>query len=616
MNIQKLIYILLLLLCTSSLFAQTNKSKVDTSVEAYLSIANNSFANSPDTAIMYSKLLLDKLEYTDNDNLKAKTYAILGKSYAVINSIDLAMQYLTKALEIHQKNNNKLSEANILNDIANIYGLTASYHKSIEFNQKAIEIYKSISDSNNIGTSYYNIALAYNQLNKSDSTIAYLTKSERYFISINDSLGLAYLYLQKSKEYLKLQNVETSFTFLKKSHKIIKITNDKYLQALIYQTFAELYLYKKQYSSAEKYINKSVNLSKEIRNLNILVDNYGISSTIYEEQGKYKKALFFQKLMFNEHDKLNNENKNKIVESIKIKFEVDIKNKEIELLSKDKKINEINIQKSRGFNILFIVIIILIVIVLMVVINRYKIKNKSSKLLKEQNKKLNQANKTKDRMLSVISHDVRNPFAAFQSITQSLYKNSANLSKDELKYYATSINEFTNNLNILLDNLLLWVKSQNEKIKYNETGVEIVPIIEKSISLYSINYEAKNIKVSFNYNSLNPKVFCDINMLKSIIRNLLNNAIKYTNKGHINIELVEENDKIIFSIYDTGKGIAPNDVVKLNKNKPLKSKNLDTNGLGLEIVNEFLKYHKSKLVVKSELNKGSVFSFELKKYKI
>lgn len=173
-----------------------------------------------------------------------------------------------------------------------------------------------------------------------------------------------------------------------------------------------------------------------------------------------------------------------------------------------------------------------------------------------------------------------------------------------------------NNLNSikeLIDNLLEWSRSTND---VNLTKVKLKDLILEICSLFKGNALEKNIDI--NYETLNNemRVFADAAMLRFILRNLINNAIKFTENGEIRIEAEKtDSDKVKIKVIDSGIGI-PKDLLERIKLKDRKvstkgTRNEKGTGLGLQLIREFLSIHKSELDIESKENKGSIFSFEL-----
>jgi two-component system sensor histidine kinase/response regulator len=234
--------------------------------------------------------------------------------------------------------------------------------------------------------------------------------------------------------------------------------------------------------------------------------------------------------------------------------------------------------------------------------------------LENQKKELISLNNTKDKFFSIIGHDLKNPFSTVIGLSELLLDDFDSFEKERLKVFIQQINKFSSNAYALLENLLQWARSQTGKLKISKNLYNLRDVVEDNIDLLSGNAKQKNITINFP----NESAFWhfDINMISTVVRNLISNAIKFTHEdGKIDIRFEERNSKLYVSVADTGMGIAKKDLPKLFK--------LDVNpttigtsdekgtGLGLILCNEFIERHGGEIWAESEPGKGSIFKFYL-----
>lgn len=232
---------------------------------------------------------------------------------------------------------------------------------------------------------------------------------------------------------------------------------------------------------------------------------------------------------------------------------------------------------------------------------------------KEQN--LSDLNSTKDKLISIIAHDLRGPFNNILGFSELLIKNVNNYDVAKFEKYLGIINSSTQNTLVLLDNLLDWAKSQTGQISFNPKKLLFSKIIQEMIKLKDSHAKSKDI--SLNYSSLDEiEVFADENMLKTILRNLISNAIKFTEKGgQININAILKQNHVEISISDNGIGMDENTLKELFKISSKATSHGTANekgsGLGLVLCKEFIEKHRGEIRVESEEGKGSNFKFIL-----
>ena len=216
-------------------------------------------------------------------------------------------------------------------------------------------------------------------------------------------------------------------------------------------------------------------------------------------------------------------------------------------------------------------------------------------------------------MFSIIAHDLINPFNSLLGISELLKKQTETIDTDKIKKFADSIFQTSDNTYKLLSNLLEWSIAQTGQIQYNPTKVLLNNLIKNNILLLQSQADNKSISLKFSADE-NIYAFCDSNMINTVIRNLLSNGIKFTEKGGVKISVKKKDDACIFTIRDTGIGIGKEKIKNI-----LTLENVSTNGtagedgtgIGLMLCCEFVEKNEGKIWIESEVNKGSCFKIAL-----
>lgn len=244
-----------------------------------------------------------------------------------------------------------------------------------------------------------------------------------------------------------------------------------------------------------------------------------------------------------------------------------------------------------------------------------ELKHSKTKLL-EKNEQLKELNATKDKLFSIISHDLRNPFHAIIGFSDLVLDKLEKEDYENVKLFSKQINTSARLTYNLLCNLLYWSNHQRGKLKYFPEELNIIQIVESVLDILRLNYQEKNISVSILIEP-NIKVIADKFMLETILRNLISNAIKYTPElGEIKIVAYQLENFVNVSVEDNGVGMNKNQLntlfnIESNTSTPGTNKEKGT-GLGLVICKEFVEKHDGQISVESETDKGSKFSFTLK----
>ncbi len=235
----------------------------------------------------------------------------------------------------------------------------------------------------------------------------------------------------------------------------------------------------------------------------------------------------------------------------------------------------------------------------------------------KQNLELQQINAEKNKLFSIISHDLRSPFNALIGFSKILHKNIDNYDKAKSKNLVSIIKDTTITTYELLDDLLKWANFHNGKIEFKQKKINLYYFTTKIIDTIKSFATHKEIEI-VNKISEKTEIFADEDMFSTILRNLLTNAVKFTHrKGKISIFSSETDNEIKISVKDDGVGISLEKQEKLfqinSNNSSEGTENENGTGLGLILCREFTEKHGGKICVKSETGKGSVFTFSIPK---
>jgi two-component system sensor histidine kinase/response regulator len=239
----------------------------------------------------------------------------------------------------------------------------------------------------------------------------------------------------------------------------------------------------------------------------------------------------------------------------------------------------------------------------------------AEKALKENERKLYQLNIDKDRFISILGHDLKNPFNNILGFSEVLIEDVRKLNIDEIQDIAKNINKSVRITNKLLEDILMWAKMQQGKIPFKPQNLSITEICRDTLEILNQAASAKNISINCLFpDQLN--VFADNDMIKAVLRNLVSNAIKFTNSGGaINISAKQNSENVTISVSDNGVGIPVESLPKLFDISQVltttgTSEETGT-GLGLLICKEFVVKHGGNIWVESEAGRGSEFKFTL-----
>ncbi|MFK7980680.1 MAG: sensor histidine kinase [Saprospiraceae bacterium] len=233
----------------------------------------------------------------------------------------------------------------------------------------------------------------------------------------------------------------------------------------------------------------------------------------------------------------------------------------------------------------------------------------------EREKELKVANTIKDNLFAIISHDLRKPALAFRGISKKVNYLLQEKRFDTLNQYGHSLEKAAYSLNNLLDNLLKWALQQKDILPYRPINIKVGAATQEILMLFNQMAADKNISLNITIDD-SATVFVDENAYATIIRNLVDNAIKYTpDGGHIALSVEQLEQTIIIRVEDSGIGIAPDKMDTLFELKPNKSKRGTAGekgtGLGLTLVKDLVKLNKGLIKVRNNWHHGATFELEL-----
>jgi signal transduction histidine kinase len=245
----------------------------------------------------------------------------------------------------------------------------------------------------------------------------------------------------------------------------------------------------------------------------------------------------------------------------------------------------------------------------------YGITQQQKEILVTYNKELQEANRAKDKFISIISHDLKSPFNILIGFCSLLMEEIEKNNIKEIKEYGLVIQQTLENTLNLLNNLLEWSRNKSGLINFNPERLDMNELIDKTVKLLNQQALVKNITLN---KTIPPGsfVFADRDMFSAIIRNLVSNAIKYTRLGGmVNISAKNDPDETVISIADNGIGMKQEKMEKLfhleySDSAPGTNHEKGT-GLGLFLCKDFIDAHHGRIWVESEIEKGSTFYFTI-----
>jgi len=409
------------------------------------------------------------------------------------------------------------------------------------------------------------------------------------------------------------KKLKESLDYYWEAWKLYEKTNDLQGVALAYNNIGLVYLDQKNYPKALAYFNKSLDLATELKMKDFTIDIYSNLSIYYAENKDYKNAYSYYDRYSTLYDSLVGEKKTKMIRQVQAKYQLVRNNRELEDLRNMNKSQLEAIDAANSFQYYLVAITALVIILMIALFFLLSKEKKLAAELKIKTAELHDLNVSKDKFFSIIAHDLKNPFNVLVSYTSILKTDLELFSARELKQIVSDLNQASENGFNLLQNLLLWTRSQTNRIQIYKSYFILFEIYDQVKALVDLNLISKEQILSTD---IDPEllVYADKDMVSTVLRNLIFNAIKFSPKGsEIFVRSAVIGNYVKIDVIDSGVGISEahlENLFAVDKNSSTTGTDGETGtGLGLVICKEFIEKNKGEMIVKSKVGSGSVFSF-------
>lgn len=589
-----------------------SESKNETQLECLTQFAWR--IHQSDSSIKYYKLAIELAKELNNPKKLAQNYNRIGVVYRNIDLLEIALNYYGLALDVAVKNNLLLEQGFALNNIAQIYFYQNQFDPSLAYYRRAELIFIAENYQQGLGYTYSGYSAVHRRLKDYHTAIDYAYKSLEIRSNLNDSRGLPISYLNLADLHFENGSYLKALEFYLKVYELSSNQGDL-IQIIVLSGLAKSYLMLENYTQSEHYALKAIEHNSKTKSNSHVVEAYSTLSKVYEKRGEYKKALDFSNLYSVYKDSIFEEKSKTKLAS----FEIQQKQKEIELLEENQ---QIQAQTARQQQLIFVglgAITLIAVFAGLLVFNFYKKERKSNVLIRQQKEalqkqanQLNEVNRFKVKLFTIIAHDLRAPLSSLKGILQLLEDDATN--EQEFKLLIPQFSKSLKDNFSLLEHLLSWTKSQLDGQTINFKSIDINQIVYNKVYLLEDLAKEKGVQIINNI-PLNTIVFADEIMVGLVFHNLISNAIKFTSRGdqiQIKSEVLHTETKI--TVTDTGMGIKKENIDKLFSNNhfsTMGTNNEKGTGLGLKLCSDFIKSNNGNIWVESEYGKGTSIHFTL-----
>lgn len=572
-------------------------------------------------AARQAETIAEEIQYKEG---LADVFNLLGSNYLDIGDHEMANTYYLKAIRMEEELGNERGVASALNNLSLIHVEQENYEIAAKYLEKSIKAWKSLNEEQESLISTNNLGVIHRRQGNYEQALNYFWETSKRAILREEPDSLSYMIatLNIGNTYRNMEDynrakihLDTALDYLIRHH----LTSH---MIFTYIVLGNLYNDIGQLEQALDYTKKGLELAKSEGMREKVKEAHKLMATIYEEIDEYKLAYHHFQFYHEHADTLQSMQRGEKISELQSRFNVEQKDREIEILSKEAELREANLMKMDQLRSFLIagVVILFIVVALLYSSNRTRKQNnrnleEKQRQIEESNRKLSALNTQKDEFMSIAAHDLRNPLSSI-NLAVDMINSDDKPDRATLREY-TELIKISSNRMISLINNVLKIHSVDAYDKRDSGSVmEINRLVEESLLHFNEPAQSKNIKIKTVLSrTLDPLVGDADNVLR-ILDNLISNAVKYSSSNtSVIISTKQIDGNIQISIRDQGPGISPEDQKKLfGKFTKLSNRptgNESSTGLGLYIVKKICSTMNGSIRCESEIGCGATFIVEL-----
>ncbi|MGB7393633.1 MAG: tetratricopeptide repeat-containing sensor histidine kinase [Pricia sp.] len=573
---------------------------------------------SHEKGIQYYWKALELGKEIENHQLSLIAKSSLAGEYAYQGDYAKALTGYLEGIDMAKVSGDSLMLSIMNENIASLYSAQKDYAQALEFYDKVKKINQKLGNEISSAETMSNVASLYADMGELEYAMYNANSSIGVFEKHEIIDWLAYAYEIKGKVYLKEKKFKWAIYWYNQSEMLHNKLQDDRAKIDLLNGMAEAYLGLEQDSISERYALEAFEISDRIQ---FKEGRQKCAKTLYKvnkNKRDFATALEYHELYQTLSDTLSRDENKKSLTMLKTKIEHE-KQKE-DLIEENRK----QLAEQRSYVYAALIILLIFVGVTFLVRRSERIqkhlntelKGKTTDLQKSE-QELREINRTKDKLFSIIGHDLRGPIGAFQGLLK-LFKDG-DIGQNEFLEYIPKLRHDIDHISFTLNNLLTWGHTQMNGAVTKPSVVSLGSVVKDNIHLLSEIAENKSIKLVSQI-ATNTMVWSDSDQIDIVVRNLISNALKFTpQNGMVTIVAEEKNKEWQVSIRDTGIGMDAKTVEKIfsvNANHTTYGTNNEKGtGLGLSLCKEMVEKNGGRIWVESLLRKGSTFHFTVAKAK-
>ncbi len=554
----------------------------------------------------------------------ANAFNNLGRYYYALSNFPIALEHFLLAKELREEIGDSLGLAASYNNLGVIENQQGNYQQTREYLEKAYFFYLKTGDLERSGTSLNNIGNFYRDQGSLDKAIEAYLEGIRIIEKVGKNHELAILQNNLAIALAKNDELERALEFVNKALAFRRAGTNDNEKISVLNTTGNILLQLGKLDSALILLKEAEELIIDNTQNALYLEISKNLADAYANLGDYDQGFLYMEKAFALKDSVNSAEKQKALQEMKNRFELDKYQEELAMLNLESESQQNSIKRLFVISLAVGAIVVILVILLYFLFRSSNQKKKlndelqlSSMLIEKQRNSLIELNKEKDYFLRIVAHDIANQLANIKGLlTLMEHDKNDGVDRCELDHYCERIDSITGNMILMVRKVLDVRNLELAVLVPDMKSVNVHDLIQNLLLSYKEKARSKNIKILEPKLSIEESIISDPQFLMQALDNLLNNAIKFSPvDSQVGIDIQKNSEALVFSVFDDGPGIPPNESDRLfEKYSKLSTKPTageDSNGLGLSIVRKYVTVLGGEVWQENRPEGGSVFKIKL-----
>jgi signal transduction histidine kinase len=468
----------------------------------------------------------------------------------LLGDLDQSVRQVIRAVALFEELGDRKNLAVAYKNMGNIYKEMKNSKQAMEHYLKSLHLLEELQDNLGIAKLLNNIGILYHDAGEHEKALGYYRRCQAIMDKEKWTLGQAVALINIATVMADMGDFEGSYKYNLEALELSKIIGNKRHTAILLSNIGVDLREMGRCKEALRYVYQALDIAKAIKNKDIIRNFYEELSYIYDAMKDYTNAFLYLKKYKKTNDEIFTADAQKSIAEALLNYKTAIKEKEIQQLTRDNQIKQLKLERHTLVRNFLVLLSILVLVLALVIFNRYRIKMKTEAQLKEMNA-------SKDKLFSIIAHDLGSPLNSLLLSTAFLEEKFPDMSKEEVKDFLHQINDNAGFMSNLLDNLLNWSVSQLGKMEFTPVTMDIHTAAEETLKLMESTAREKHVRL---VSRILPGtgVHADKRMVEAVMRNLVSNAVKFSHAGgEVLVSSRQTGNFLEIAIDDNGIGIPP-----------------------------------------------------------